>query len=110
MLVMRIGNRCVQVSGCYTLSRVGQQMQRAQVAGYDEVEHNEQRKNGDKGPYKFMRRDIDAKSSLTWYGWGPPVNPVGLIVSCFRPSDDATVLPFLVPSNFMAVISLRKSG
>ena len=70
----------------------------------------QQRKNGDKGPYKFMRRDIDAKSSLTWYGWGPPVNPVGLIVSCFRPSDDATVLPFLVPSNFMAVSSLRKAG
>ena len=70
----------------------------------------QQRKNGDKGPYKFMRRDIDAKSSLTWYGWGPPVNPVGLIVSCFRPSDDATVLPFLVPSNFMAVSSLRKAA
>ncbi len=70
----------------------------------------QQRKGGNKGPYKFMRRDIDAKSSLTWYGWGPPVNPVGLIVSCFRPSDDATVLPFLVPSNFMAVSSLRKAG
>ncbi len=70
----------------------------------------QQRKDGNRGPYKFMRRDIDAKSSLTWYGWGPPVNPVGLIVSCFRPSDDATVLPFLVPSNFMAVSSLRKAG
>ena len=70
----------------------------------------QQRKGGNKGPYKFMCRDIDAKSSLTWYGWGPPVNPVGLIVSCFRPSDDATVMPFLVPSNFMAVSSLRKAG
>ena len=46
----------------------------------------QQRKGGNKGPYKFMRRDIDAKSSLTWYGWGPPVN------------------------NFMAVNSLRKAG
>ena len=70
----------------------------------------EQQRKENRGPYKFMRRDIDAKSSLTWYGWGPPVNPVGLIVSCFRPSDDATVLPFLVPSNFMAVSSLRKAA
>lgn len=32
----------------------------------------------------------------------------GLIVSCFRPSDDATTLQYLVPSNFFAVTSLRK--
>ena len=27
----------------------------------------------------------------------------------FRPSDDATVFPFLVPSNFFAVVSLRQA-
>jgi len=69
----------------------------------------QQRKEG-RGPYHFARSGTDAKSSLTWYGWGPPVKPVGLIVSCFRPSDDATVMPFLVPSNFMAVSSLRKAA
>jgi len=69
----------------------------------------QQRKQG-RGTYHFARNGTDAKSSLTWYGWGPPVKPVGLIVSCFRPSDDATVLPFLVPSNFMAVSSLRKAA
>lgn len=35
---------------------------------------------------------------------------MGLIVSCFRPSDDATTLQFLVPSNFFAVTSLRKAA
>lgn len=43
-------------------------------------------------------------------GWGAPVKPVGLIASAFRPSDDATTLQFLVPSNFMAVSSLRKAA
>ena len=43
-------------------------------------------------------------------GLGAPVRPVGLIVSCFRPSDDATTLQFLVPSNFFAVTSLRKAA
>ena len=43
-------------------------------------------------------------------GRGNPVKPVGLIVSAFRPSDDATTFGFLVPSNFMAVTSLRKAA
>ena len=41
-------------------------------------------------------------------GRGNPVKPVGLIASAFRPSDDATTFEFLVPSNFMAVTTLRK--
>ena len=43
-------------------------------------------------------------------GKGNPVNPVGLIASVFRPSDDATTFLFLVPSNFFAVTSLRKAA
>ena len=43
-------------------------------------------------------------------GYGNPVKPVGLIASIFRPSDDATVFPFLIPSNFFAVTSLRKAA
>ena len=31
-------------------------------------------------------------------------------MSSFRPSDDATVFPYLVPSNFFAVSSLRKAA
>lgn len=62
------------------------------------------------GPYSFMRvteAQLDTKSCK---GYGNPVNPVGLVVSSFRPSDDATTFDFLVPSNFFAVTSLRKAA
>ena len=67
----------------------------------------QQRKNG-KSPYRFMRNTSWATDSLPLGGYGNPVNPVGLIVSSFRPSDDATIFPFLVPSNHFAVVSLRQ--
>jgi uncharacterized protein len=41
-------------------------------------------------------------------GYGYPAKPVGLIFSMFRPSDDATIFPFLIPSNFFAVVSLKQ--
>ena len=69
----------------------------------------QQRKDG-VGPYSFQRKTERALDTLNNGGLGAPVNPVGLIVSCFRPSDDATTLQFLVPSNFFAVTSLRKAA
>ncbi len=39
-------------------------------------------------------------------GYGYPTKKVGLIHSMFRPSDDATVYPFLIPSNLFAFYSL----
>ena len=69
----------------------------------------QQRKEGD-APYTFLRvtdRQLDTKCVV---GRGNPVNPVGLIASAFRPSDDATTFEFLVPSNFFAVTSLRKAA
>ena len=69
----------------------------------------QQRKEGH-GSYVFLRttdRQLDTKCVV---GQGNPVNPVGLIASAFRPSDDATTFEFLVPSNFMAVSSLRKAA
>ena len=74
-----------------------------------DVFRDQQRKEG-KGSYHFTRvcdRQYDMKCN---YGYGNPVNPVGLIASAFRPSDDATILDFLVPSNFFAVTSLRKAA
>ena len=62
------------------------------------------------GDYIFLRvtdRQLDTRCHV---GRGNPVKPVGLIVSAFRPSDDATTFGFLVPSNFMAVSSLRKAA
>ena len=62
------------------------------------------------GDYIFLRttdRQLDTRCHV---GRGNPVKPVGLIASAFRPSDDATTFGFLVPSNFMAVTSLRKAA
>lgn len=69
----------------------------------------QQRKDG-VGPYKFQRRTERQLDTLNNDGFGNPVNPIGLIASSFRPSDDATTYPFLVPSNFFAVTSLRKAA
>ena len=69
----------------------------------------QQRKDG-KGPYRFQRKTERATDTTINDGWGAPARPVGLIASAFRPSDDATTLPFLVPSNFFAVTSLRKAA
>ena len=70
----------------------------------------EQQKKEGKGSYKFLRVTDRALDTMNNAGWGAPVKPVGLIASAFRPSDDATTLQFLVPSNFMAVSSLRKAA
>lgn len=69
----------------------------------------QQRKDG-LGPYKFQRETPKASDTIMNDGWGNPVKPVGLIASLFRPSDDATIFQFLVPSNFFAVTSLRKAA
>ncbi|MBO5698474.1 MAG: glycoside hydrolase family 125 protein, partial [Bacteroidaceae bacterium] len=69
----------------------------------------QQRKNG-VGPYRFLRTTARSFDTLSNGGNGSPVNPVGLIASSFRPSDDATTFQFLVPSNFFAVTSLRKAA
>jgi uncharacterized protein len=65
----------------------------------------QQRRNGE-GPYLFQREAENPTDSLV-NGIGNPGKPVGLIASCFRPSDDACILPFLIPSNLFAVTSLR---
>ncbi len=70
----------------------------------------QQRKDGDRGPYKFQRKTERALDTLNNGGWGAPVSGCGLIVSCFRPSDDATTFQYLIPSNFFAVTSLRKAA
>lgn len=68
----------------------------------------EQQRKEDRGPYRFMRTTPRATDTLPGDGYGNPIRPVGLICSAFRPSDDATIYPFLVPSNLFAVQSLRQ--
>lgn len=68
----------------------------------------EQQRKENLGPYKFQRRTEHQTDTLSNKGWGNPVNPVGLIVSSFRPSDDASIFGFLIPSNLFAVRSLNQ--
>ncbi|SEN11741.1 hypothetical protein SAMN05192583_2089 [Sphingomonas gellani] len=67
----------------------------------------EQQRRGDAGPYRFQRRDVQPTETLLW-GVGNPTRKVGLIHSSFRPSDDATILPFLIPANMFAARTLRE--
>ncbi len=67
----------------------------------------QQRKDG-RGPYRFQRLTEVQTDTVALSGYGNPVKPVGLICSIFRPSDDATIFSFLVPSNYFAVLSLRQ--
>ncbi|WP_333573817.1 glycoside hydrolase family 125 protein [Sphingomonas sp.] len=67
----------------------------------------QQRKEGP-GPYHFQRQAVAPTDSVPMGGYGAPTRKIGLIHSMFRPSDDACVYPFLIPSNLFAVSALRK--
>ena len=69
----------------------------------------QQRKNGP-GPYYFQRHSDNPSDTLAGNGYGHRAKSIGLIFSMFRPSDDATLYPLLVPSNFFAVVSLRQAA
>lgn len=59
-------------------------------------------------PYKFQRNTDEAMDTLVEKGRGPPCKPHnGLSRSLFRPSDDATVLPYNIPGNAMACVELN---
>ncbi|WP_165230159.1 glycoside hydrolase family 125 protein [Aquisphaera insulae] len=67
----------------------------------------EQQRLKDRGPYTFQRDTANPTDSLPNRGYGNPTRPCGLIHSGFRPSDDACIFPFLIPSNLFAVTSLE---
>lgn len=66
----------------------------------------EQQRFDGKGPYSFQRTTAWATDGVPLAGYGYPVKPNGLICSMFRPSDDATIFPYLIPSNLFAAQSL----
>jgi len=68
----------------------------------------EQQRKKDPGPYHFQRKTETPTDTQALGGFGNPARPVGLIYSMFRPSDDACLYSFYVPSNFFAVVSLRQ--
>ena len=73
----------------------------------------EQQRVDGRGPYSFTRETSFATDSVPLGGFGYPGKPNGLICSMFRPSDDATIFPYLIPSNFLPLNlwdSWRKCG
>ncbi|HEY2974563.1 MAG TPA: glycoside hydrolase family 125 protein [Pyrinomonadaceae bacterium] len=68
---------------------------------------DEQRKKAP-GPYTFQRVTDNPIDTVPFGGRGNPSRSVGLIHSGFRPSDDACIYPFLIPSNFFAVVALNQ--
>lgn len=69
----------------------------------------QQRKNGDRTSYSFKRLAWTPFETLS-DGIGAPVNPVGMIASSFRASDDACQLPFNIPENIFAADALSKAA
>ena len=67
----------------------------------------EQRKD-EQSPYSFSRKTTSMLDAPIFEGTGRPIKPTGMICSMFRPSDDATLFPYLIPSNIFAVISLQQ--
>jgi meiotically up-regulated gene 157 (Mug157) protein len=67
----------------------------------------EQRKNNE-SEYVFSRETTSVIDSPPFNGTGRPVKQNGLICSMFRPSDDSTMYPYLIPSNIFAVVSLHQ--
>ena len=68
----------------------------------------EQQRLEGNGPYSFQRTTSWATDGVPLSGYGYPTKKVGLIHSMFRPSDDATIYPFLIPSNLFAFNSLMQ--
>jgi len=68
----------------------------------------EQQRKISRGSYSFTRSTSRAIDTQFDKGFGNPIRPTGLICSMFRPSDDATIFPYLIPSNAFAVVSLRQ--
>lgn len=67
----------------------------------------EQQRLDGNGPYTFQRKTSWATDGVPMGGYGYPTKKVGLIHSMFRPSDDATIFSFLIPSNIFAVKALE---
>eukprot|EP00047_Mylnosiga_fluctuans_P014463 m.38692 g.38692 ORF g.38692 m.38692 type:complete len:478 (-) comp5521_c0_seq1:62-1495(-) len=59
------------------------------------------------GTYTFQRCDSCEPMDTLIHGLGWPGAATGMVRSAFRPSDDATVYPFNIPANAMAVVELN---
>ena len=61
--------------------------------------------------YTFQRQTNTGTETLNLRGIGNPIaNGTGLIRSAFRPSDDATILPYFIPANAMMSVELGRTA
>lgn len=60
----------------------------------------------EQSPYFFVRQTIQETETLQNDGKGMPVNYTGMTWSGFRPSDDACLFGYNIPSNMFAVVIL----
>jgi len=58
-------------------------------------------------PYRFQRVSPAPTESQMLSGMGSPTAYTGMSCSPFRPSDDSTLLPYLIPTQAMTVVELR---
>lgn len=57
--------------------------------------------------FQFKTKAGHLHPAIRLHGYGYPGKQCGLTRSVFRPSDDETVFPFLIPANAMAVMGLK---
>ena len=62
----------------------------------------------DPATYVFKRNNDVLHDSLSHGGYGAPVAYTGMVYSAFRPSDDACVYGYLVPSNIFFLNELER--
>jgi uncharacterized protein len=68
----------------------------------------EEQSSADKMDRYTYRTPKECPEILNLGGFGNPLLKSKLIRSAFRPSDDATIFQYLIPSNCFAVVSLRQ--